>query len=163
MPFPIFCSGSFAVQYWGQRSWDHLRSRTDHIFGFMYFRDFSSQSQVLSFSECLNAVLVAKEGRIKVKKYKWRLTASYANWETVTKPGSSFICRPSDKGAFTFSHHRYVEKSGLVSTKLNRNVTSRIHMTTKRSEEESKSPTNQNPWMKTSFPFIWFTYFEHWI
>ena len=53
----------------------YIAQLPDRIFRFMYFRHFSSQSHVLSFSECLNAmtgVLVAEARgeKIKIKNYK---------------------------------------------------------------------------------------------
>ena len=53
----------------------YIAQLADRIFRFMYFRHFSSQSHVLSFSECLNAmpgVLVAEARgeKIKIKNYK---------------------------------------------------------------------------------------------
>ena len=53
----------------------HLSDRT---FRFMYFRHFFSQSHVLSFSECLNAMPVGSDRRAD-KEYKWWLKAKLRN------------------------------------------------------------------------------------
>ena len=69
---------------------------SDHIFRFMYFRHFSSQLHVLSFSECLNVmpdVLVAGSERRDDKKKEIlydRLRQFMQIEKPVMPPGSNF-------------------------------------------------------------------------
>ena len=63
-----------------------LTQLSDRLFRFMYFRHLSSQSHVLSFSECLNAmrgVLLAGSERREDKN--WRLFIQIE--KPVTPPG----------------------------------------------------------------------------